>query len=138
MLCLLLLCLLLLPALSRANVTLPALLTDNLVLQQKTTVSLWGWAAPGEALTVSASWLKATQQATADAQGNWLVRVPTAKAGGPYTISIEGQNKLVINNVLLGEVWLCSGQSNMNFLLAKGTAKWMTGEMQADSVLPTV
>jgi sialate O-acetylesterase len=137
MLRLLLLCLLLLPTLSRANVTLPALLTDNLVLQQKTTVSLWGWAAPGESVTISANWQKATQQATADAQGSWLVRVPTIQAGGPYTITIQGQNALVISNVLLGEVWLCSGQSNMNFPLAKGRANWMTGEVHADSVLPT-
>jgi sialate O-acetylesterase len=134
---LLLLCLLLVPHLLRANVTLPALLTDNMVLQQKTTVALWGWAAPGEAVTVSASWQKAPHRTTADAQGNWLVRVPTGPAGGPYTLTIEGQNKLVINNILLGEVWLCSGQSNMNYPLEKGTAKWMTGEIHADSVLPT-
>jgi sialate O-acetylesterase len=133
----LLLGLLLLPQLLRAEITLPALLTDNLVLQQKTTVSLWGWAAPGEAVVVHASWQHANQKATADAQGNWLVHVPTTKAGGPYTITIEGHNRFVINNVLLGEVWLCSGQSNMNYPLVKGAAKWMTGEIHADSVLPT-
>ncbi|MDB5268901.1 MAG: sialate O-acetylesterase [Hymenobacter sp.] len=131
-----LLLLLILPRLSRADVTLPALLTDNMVLQQKTTVALWGWAAPGEAVTVAASWHKAPAKATADAQGNWLVRVPTTKAGGPYTITIEGRNTLTINNVLLGEVWLCSGQSNMNFPLAKGAAKWMTGAKNAAEVIP--
>ena len=128
--------LLFLPRLGRADVTLPALLTDNLVLQQKTTVALWGWAAPGEAVTVSVGWRETIAKATADAQGNWLVRVPTGKAGGPYTITIAGQNKLTINNVLLGEVWLCSGQSNMKFSVDKGSAKWMTGVKNAAEVVP--
>jgi sialate O-acetylesterase len=131
-----LLLLLILPRLSRADVALPALLTDNMVLQQKTTVALWGWAAPGEAVTVAASWQKAPTKATADALGNWLVRVPTTKAGGPYTITIEGRNKLIIHNVLLGEVWLCSGQSNMKFSVDKGAAKWMTGVKNAAEVVP--
>ena len=131
---LLLLLLLCLPRLSRADVTLPALLADNLVLQQQTTVALWGWAAPGEAVTVAASWQKAPAHATADAQGNWLVRVPTGKAGGPYTIVIEGRNKLVIHDVLLGEVWLCSGQSNMNFPVAQSTG-WRTGLRNAAEVM---
>ncbi|HEX8329817.1 MAG TPA: sialate O-acetylesterase [Hymenobacter sp.] len=126
--------LLFLPRLTRADIALPALLTDNMVLQQKTTVALWGWAAPGEAVTVSASWQKGTQKATADAQGNWLVRVPTGKAGGPYTIVIEGQSKHTINNVLLGEVWLCSGQSNMNFPVAKREG-WRTGLRNAAEVI---
>lgn len=128
--------LLFLPCLSRAEVKLPALLTDNMVLQQKTTVALWGWAAPGEVVTVAASWQKAPAKAIADAQGNWLVRVPTIKAGGPYTITITGQNSITINNVLLGEVWLCSGQSNMKFSVDKGSAKWMTGVKNAAEVIP--
>jgi sialate O-acetylesterase len=126
--------LLLIPRLGYADVTLPALLADNMVLQQKTTVSLWGWAAPGEAVTVTASWQKTSAKTTADAQGNWLVRVPTAKAGGPYTIAIKGKNKLIINNVLLGEVWLCSGQSNMNFPITKGV-DWRTGLRNAAEVV---
>ena len=121
-----LLFLLFLPLFTRAEITLPALLTDNMVLQQQTTVALWGWAAPGEAVAVTASWRKATLKITADAQGSWLVRVPTTKAGGPYTIIIEGKNKLTLRNVLLGEVWLCGGQSNMNFPIAKGK-DWRTG-----------
>jgi sialate O-acetylesterase len=131
-----LLLLLFLPRLSRAEVTLPALLTDNLVLQQKTTVALWGWAAPGEAITITASWQKASARTTADAQGNWLVRVPTGKAGGPYAITIAGRNSITINHVLLGEVWLCSGQSNMKFSIDKGPAKWMTGVKNAAEVIP--
>jgi sialate O-acetylesterase len=128
--------LLLVPCLSRADVTLPALLTDNMVLQQKTTVALWGWAAPGEAISITASWQKAAAKTTADAQGNWLVRVPTGKAGGPYTLTIAGRNSITIHNVLLGEVWLCSGQSNMKFSVDKGTANWMTGVKNAAEVMP--
>jgi sialate O-acetylesterase len=129
-----LLLLLVFTRLSHAEVTLPALLTDNLVLQQKTTVALWGWASPGEAVTVAASWQKAPVKTTADALGNWQVRVPTTKAGGPYTITIQGNNKLTISNVLLGEVWLCSGQSNMNFPIAKGK-DWRTGLRNAAEVI---
>ncbi|WP_201980035.1 sialate O-acetylesterase [Hymenobacter rubidus] len=129
-----LLLLLFLPTLGRADVTVPALLTDNMVLQQKTTVALWGWAIPGEAVTVTAGWQKAVAKTTADAQGNWLVRVPTVKAGGPYSIAIAGKNKLQINNVMLGEVWLCSGQSNMNFPIAKGEG-WRTGLKNAAEVI---
>src|SRR5688500_10049290 len=92
----LLLLLLTLATPSWANIKLPALLTDNMVLQQKTTVILWGWADPGEAITVTASWQKAPQKATADAQGNWQVRIPTEKAGGPHTITFLGKNKLTV------------------------------------------
>lgn len=126
--------LLVLPRFGHADVTLPALLTDNLVLQQKTTVALWGWAAPGEAVAVAASWHKTPAKTTADAQGNWLVRVPTGPAGGPYTIAISGQNRLTISNVLLGEVWLCSGQSNMNFPVVQSTG-WRTGLRDAAAVI---
>ncbi|RYU78543.1 sialate O-acetylesterase [Hymenobacter persicinus] len=118
-----------------ADVTLPALITDNLVLQQQTTVALWGWAAPGEVVTVTAGWHKQPAKATADAQGNWLVRLPTTKAGGPYTLTFQGHNRLVVSNVLLGEVWLCSGQSNMNFPVAKGSSKWMTGVVNEAEVV---
>ncbi|OUJ75817.1 sialate O-acetylesterase [Hymenobacter crusticola] len=120
-----------------ANVTLPALITDNMVLQQKSEVALWGWADPSETVTVTASWTKAPVKATADAQGNWLVRVPTAKAGGPYTLTFEGKNKLTVNNVLLGEVWLCSGQSNMVFPVTKRpNSGSYTGIINAEEVIP--
>ncbi|SHL83625.1 sialate O-acetylesterase [Hymenobacter psychrotolerans] len=119
-----------------ADVTLPALITDNMVLQQKSTVALWGWATPGEAVTVMGGWQKKPVKATADAQGNWLVRVPTGKAGGPYTLTVQGNNQLTINNVLLGEVWLCSGQSNMAFPISKGASNWMTGVQNEAEVLP--
>ncbi|GAB3838078.1 sialate O-acetylesterase [Hymenobacter jeollabukensis] len=110
---------LLLSLTARATITLPRLLADHLVLQQKTTVALWGWADPGEQVTVTAGWAKKPVRVTADAQGNWLVRVSTAKAGGPYTLTFQGQNTLTLQDVLLGEVWLCGGQSNMVFPISR-------------------
>ncbi|WP_400191764.1 sialate O-acetylesterase [Hymenobacter sp. B81] len=121
---------------AHADITLPALLTDHLVLQQKTTVALWGWAAPGEAVQVTAGWQKKPLRTVADAQGNWLVRVPTPKAGGPYTLVFQGRNRLAVRDVLLGEVWLCSGQSNMAFPVAKGASKWMTGVTNEAEAVP--
>jgi sialate O-acetylesterase len=121
---------------ARATVTLPALLTDNLVLQQKTTVSLWGWAAPGEAVRLTASWRPGEVSTVADGEGKWLVRLPTTKAGGPYTLTVRGTNTITINNILLGEVWLCGGQSNMNFTVGRVPSSWKTGVVNAAEVIP--
>lgn len=119
-----------------ADVKLPALMADNMVLQQKSTVALWGTADAGEAVTVTVGWQKKPLKTTADAQGRWLVRVPTGKAGGgPYTITVQGNNQLVISNVVLGEVWLCSGQSNMNFTVDR-RAGWKTGIPNAAEIMP--
>jgi sialate O-acetylesterase len=89
-----------------AQVKLPAIISDNMVLQQQTTVTLWGWAKPGEKVNIKASWGKADKTVTADAGGKWSVQLKTAKAGGPYTLQF---NEVEIKNVLLGEVWLASG-----------------------------
>jgi len=122
---------------ARANVRLPALLTDNLVLQQKSNVALWGWADPGEQVTVQAGWQKKPVTTTAGADGKWLLRVPTTKAGGPYVLIIKGQNTLTIHNVLLGEVWLAGGQSNMAFPVARRpNSGSYTGAINAAEVIP--
>lgn len=121
---------------ARADVTLPALIADNMVLQQRSTAALWGWAAAGEAVTVTVGWQSAPVTTTADAQGSWLVRVPTAKAGGPYTLTVRGQNELTVRNVMLGEVWLCGGQSNMNFTVARVKSTFKTGVPNAAEVIP--
>jgi sialate O-acetylesterase len=126
-----------LPAPAWADVRLPALLADNLVLQQKTSVALWGWADPGEEMSITASWAKAPVKVIAAADGKWLVRVPTTKAGGPYTLTFQGRNKLTVSNVLLGEVWLCSGQSNMAFPITKRpNSGSYTGVVNAAEVIP--
>ncbi len=100
------------------------LFSDHMVLQQGEKVSFWGKASPGEKLTVSASWGKQASTSADDA-GNWKVKLLAPKAGGPYTINIKTKdNNVVINDVLVGEVWLASGQSNMDIPL-KG---WPPGD----------
>ncbi|MFT3902029.1 MAG: sialate O-acetylesterase [Niabella sp.] len=103
---------------ARAEVSLPNVLTDNMVLQQKTKASLWGKASPGKAVSIITSWDKVSYKAIADANGDWKVKVATPSYGGPYNITISEGNTIVLKNILIGEVWLCSGQSNMEMPLA--------------------
>lgn len=100
---------------ARADVRLPAVIGDNMVVQRETDVPIWGWAAPGEAVSVKASWGGPALTAQPDASGKWRVKLRTPAAGGPHTITISGKNSITINNVLSGEVWLASGQSNMEW-----------------------
>jgi sialate O-acetylesterase len=102
-----------------ADVSLPAIFSDNMVLQQKTNAAMWGWADPGEQIQVENSWSKKVVKTVADQKGHWKIFIQTARAGGPYEIIIKGKNTINLKNVLLGEVWLCSGQSNMEFPVAK-------------------
>ncbi|HEV8169585.1 MAG TPA: sialate O-acetylesterase [Pyrinomonadaceae bacterium] len=100
---------------ANAEVRLPAIIGDNMVLQQGVKLRIWGNARPGERVTVS---LKEKSAATiADAQGHWQVWLDPLKAGGPLELIVKGDNVLTIRNVLAGEVWLCSGQSNMEWPL---------------------
>lgn len=109
---------LLLPS-ARAGVKPSNLFSDNMVLQQKTAVNVWGTASPGETVTVSASWDSKKYRTVCGEDGKWKIPVRTPAAGGPYTLTIKGKDsKVVLQNVLVGEVWLCSGQSNMEFELA--------------------
>ncbi|MHC1705714.1 MAG: sialate O-acetylesterase [Tenuifilaceae bacterium] len=97
----------------QAKVKLPSILGDNMVLQQKTAVKIWGWAKENSKIIVKTSWDKKANTTNADSKGFWLLRVNTPEAGGPYQISISDGEVLVLNNILIGEVWFCSGQSNM-------------------------
>ena len=95
----------------RAQVKLPRLIRDSMILQRDDTVKIWGWAAAHEKVTVR---FKGKQYRTsADTRGNWSVKLPPTPAGGPYTIDITAKNKLSIRDILFGDVWFCSGQSNM-------------------------
>lgn len=94
-----------------ADVRLPAAFGDRMVLQRDLPVPVWGWADPGEAVTVTLA--GQTKTATADAAGKWSVRLDPLQAGGPHTLKVQGKNALERTDVLVGEVWLCSGQSNM-------------------------
>lgn len=102
-----------------AKIRVASLLGDNMVLQRNSEVKLWGKADPNQKLNVTTAWSKEKISTTADDKGNWLVKVKTTEAGGPYIISItSGKEKVLLQNVLLGEVWLCSGQSNMEMPVA--------------------
>ena len=104
-----------------AQVELPALFRDNLVLQQQFKAPVWGWASPGQAVLVTGSWDRKAMGTTADRAGRWMVRLTTPAAGGPYFITI---NSDTIRNVMIGEVWICSGQSNMQWPMKQtGNAK---------------
>ena len=97
-----------------ADVKLAAVFSDNAVLQQGKLVPVWGWADEGEMVTVEFR----DQKATATAKdGKWSVRLRPVKAGGPDTLTVSGKNKIELKNVLVGEVWVCSGQSNMEWPL---------------------
>lgn len=96
-----------------AAIKLPYFFSDNMVLQQKTDAAIWGWAKEGSTVQVVTSWNKAKYSAKADAAGKWKLKVTTREAGGPYTITISDGTPVTLKNVLIGEVWLCSGQSNM-------------------------
>jgi len=96
-----------------ATLRLPSILADNMVLQQQSAVKLWGWAAPGAIVKIQTSWDKQSHKATADGTGFWLQKVTTPSAGGPYEISFSDGEKITLSNILIGEVWFCSGQSNM-------------------------
>jgi sialate O-acetylesterase len=98
-----------------AKVDLAAVFTDNMVLQQQTTVSIWGKSSGNREIKVITSWDKKSYLTIVDATGKWLVKIKTPKAGGPYFISISDGEEIQLNNILIGEVWICSGQSNMDF-----------------------
>jgi sialate O-acetylesterase len=91
--------------------------TDNLVFQQQSGNPVWGWAKPGEEVTVLTSW-GTKDSATADKDGKWMIITYTTGAGTGHEVTISGENEIVLKNVALGEVWLCAGQSNMGWSVA--------------------
>ncbi|MDR6846172.1 sialate O-acetylesterase [Flavobacterium granuli] len=96
-----------------ANVTLPNIFSDNMVLQRNSEVTIWGFANPQEEVVITPSWNNESYKVKASNQAKWEIIIPTPKEGGPYTITIKGYNEIVLKNILIGEVWICSGQSNM-------------------------
>ncbi len=108
---------------SNGQIRLPSLIGSHMVLQQKSDAPIWGWAKPGEKIAVTSSWDQLTHEAMAGADGKWMVKVKTPAAGGPYVIEISGKKKVILDDILIGEVWLCSGQSNMEMPL-RGWPEW--------------
>jgi len=102
---------------ANANVRLPLLFSDGMVLQRNKEIPVWGWAEPNEKVEVHFN--KQTKTIQADKNGKWMITLSAEKAGGPFELSITGKNKIVIKDVLVGEVWICSGQSNMEFQMYK-------------------
>lgn len=96
-----------------AEVKLPKMFGDNMVLQQQADCNLWGTADASKVVKVRTSWDGKTYKVQADGQGKWHLQVHTPKAGGPYDISLSDGQELKLHNVLIGEVWICAGQSNM-------------------------
>lgn len=108
---------LLLAALADADVRLPALISDHMVLQRGMPIRIWGWADPGEMVAVSYAGQKAS--ATADNAGKWQAFLRPVSQSGPADLTVAGKNSLTIHDVLAGEVWVASGQSNMEFTMAR-------------------
>ena len=105
-------------AISMADVKPAQLFMDNMVIQRETQAPVWGWADAGEKVTVVGSWGELATTTT-DKAGKWSVKLQTPSAGGPYTITLNGKNTVELKNVLSGDVWLCSGQSNMQLPVSK-------------------
>lgn len=118
---------------ARADVKLPAIFGDHMVLQRDASVPVWGWAEPGEEVSVSVA--GQTKSTKAGADGKWMVKFSNLKSAGAKTLTVKGKNTITINDVLIGEVWLGSGQSNM--AMAVNRAKDFEQE-QAGAKLPLV
>lgn len=104
----------------KANITLPNIFGDNMVLQRNSEVKIWGWANPKEEIKLVSGWNNQEYKTVANNQAKWELTIKTPEAGGPYTISIKGYNEVVLKNILIGEVWVCSGQSNMEMSASWG------------------
>ncbi len=98
----------------KAEIKLPAIVSSDMVLQRNTTVVLWGWADAKEKITIETSWLPVAMEIKADANGDWKIEVETTNSKAPQTLSLKSDaSAITLENILFGEVWLCSGQSNM-------------------------
>lgn len=116
-----------------AEIRLPAFITDNMVVQRNSTLTLHGTAAPGSNVQITPGWDNRATTVKANADGMFTANVSTPEAGGPYCLTIaDGHDELTLNNILSGEVWVCSGQSNMEF-----PVNGWTSVMGYDTLIPT-
>jgi sialate O-acetylesterase len=102
----------------QAEITLPKIIGSGMVLQRESQAAIWGSADPGESVTITCSWIKTPISVKADTDGNWLAKLKTGQAGGPHTIKLTASSAITLEDVLFGEVWLDSGQSNMEMPIA--------------------
>ena len=126
-------CLLFASPRAKAEVKLPSLFSENMVLQAGAKDPVWGTASPQEKVTVTLGSAKVA--ATADASGRWKVEIGPLEPGGPFEMTVAGTNTIVIHNVLVGQVWICSGQSNMEFSIAPQRNGWRTGVFHYKKVI---
>jgi sialate O-acetylesterase len=117
----------------RGDITLPSLISDNMVFQQQTKINVWGKADPGESVTVQLG--PESSQTTAGKDGSWSVKMGGLPSGGPYDLTVFGKNSITVRNVAIGEVWVCAGESNMEY---KVMAARNGREEMADAELPMV
>src|SRR5699024_1629453 len=96
---------------SIAEIRLPKIVQDSMILQRNSPLKIWGWAAPREVVTIRFNGKSIKTSATSE--GKWLATFPAMKAGGPYEMRLQGENTIVLKDILIGDVWLCAGQSNM-------------------------
>ena len=97
-----------------SELTVPSIISDNMVLQRETCVPIWGWANAHQEVIIESSWLDKPYKTKADASGRWIIKIETPRAEGSYEMTISTESgKIELKNILMGEVWLCSGQSNM-------------------------
>lgn len=107
---------------SLAQITLPRLISDGMVLQRDTKIKLWGWAAPNEKVTLQFSGKE--YHTTSTSEGKWIITLPKQKSGGPFEMTFSASNKIQVKNILFGDVWLCSGQSNMELPMERVQDKY--------------
>lgn len=115
----------------RAEIKLPSVFGNHMVLQQQTDAAIWGKATPNKTVTVTTSWNRKSYSAKSDAAGNFKTKVSTPAAGGPYSITLSDGKSLELKNVLIGEVWICSGQSNMQMTMTGYRNQPVTGANEA-------
>ncbi|WP_429048188.1 hypothetical protein [Chitinophaga sp. W3I9] len=107
-----------LPQSHAGHLSLPAVISDHMVLQQRSKAVLWGWAGKGSQVNIAPGWTSRKYTAVADSTGKWKLHIPTPRAGGPYTVEFNSEaTHISVKDVLIGEVWVCSGQSNMEMPL---------------------
>ena len=114
-----------------SKVTMPSIFADNMVLQQQTEVALWGTAKPNSKVVITTTWSKTKTVVDTGADGKWTAKLATPVAGGPYEITFNDGERLTLKNVLVGEVWFCSGQSNMEMPLKGWNTQPVEGYVDA-------
>ena len=117
--------------LSDAKIKLPSVLGNNMVLQRNTKVHLWGSSDSGTKVKVTPSWSNKTYEQTVDKNGNWNIKIETPDAGGPYIIRISDNETIELKNILIGDVWVCSGQSNMEMPIEGLTGQPVNNSLDA-------